>query len=197
MRVLVIDNEENIILTNKLSSEKGIDGKYYEVITERNYEKVLDLLNHEYFEIVLVEMFASDKTRVGLEIVQELGNKSPVTIVITASPSLSNCVECVKIGCWDYLDKKELGTSFQVLIISILKGCEYRVDNPFLGKPDPNDEWISNNWDKLESIYPNKTIAVFDCKVIAHSPLPSDIYEKYILGRPTTYYIADPNEDFC
>lgn len=206
MRILVVDNQPDMLesLVKVLSSAQGIDGAPYKVMPEQSHEKALDILKQKRFEVVVVDADGGESRNEGLgaigamHIVHALMDKSPITIVLTAYPSLPNCVAAMRAGAWDYLEKKPHDGSefYDNLLRSIKEGCQHRLAQPDLGRPDPNARWVHENLKFLMEQYAGQAVAILDEKVLEHGPTYGEVLDrldgKFFLTRPYLFLIPDP-----
>ncbi len=206
MRILVVDNQPDMLesLVKVLSSAQGIDGGPYKVTPEQSYDKALDILKQERFEVVVVDADGGESRKEGLDaigpmrIVQALMDKSPITIVLTSSPSLSNCVAAIRAGVWDYLEKNSHDGSefYDNLLRSIKEGCQHRLAQPDLGRPDPNARWVHENLKCLMEQYPGQVVAILDEEVLEYAPTYGEVLDrlegKFFLTRPYLFLVPDP-----
>lgn len=203
MRIFVIHDQREVLntLDETLSSAKGIDGKPYEVIPEQDHQKALELVQQERFEVIVVDMVTDERLDEGLDIVRMLAGKSPVTIVLTAYPSISNCVAAMRGGAWDYLEKNPGDGSdpYENLLRSIEEGCNQRRKQLDLGQPDPNAQWIHENLEWLSQRYAGRAIAVLYEQILYDAPTYGEVLDylkdKFFLIRPCVFLVPDPNKE--
>ncbi len=103
MRVLAIDDQPEVLkqIQKAVASAAGPDGKPFEVVGVTDRQEALRRLDAEYFDIVVVDMVLGLNRQGGLAILRHLTGKSPITIVLTAYPSVPNCVASLRAGAWD------------------------------------------------------------------------------------------------
>jgi DNA-binding NtrC family response regulator len=203
MRILVVDDQPEVLksLGRVLSSAQGIDGEPYQVTLEQSHEKALDLVRRERFEVVVVDMVTQQRQDEGLDLLRALTAKSPITIVLTAYPSIPNCVAAMRAGVWDYLEKAPHDGSdpYDALLRSIEEGCRQRRDQPDLGRPDPNAQWVHENLESLMEAYPGQVVAILYGEVVEHGPTYGEVLDrlkgKFPLVRPYVFSIPDPTEE--
>ncbi len=99
--VLVIDDEDLI----RCSLQKLIEREGFSVLTADNGLQALQTFEREKPEIVFLDIRLPDSN--GLVILKTIKEISPsvVVVMITACTDLQSCVEAMKIGAYDYLDK--------------------------------------------------------------------------------------------
>ncbi len=208
MRVLLIDDDPGFLAGLKpvLEAETDIDGRPYQVETESDFDKAEERLATERFEIVIVDVMVAGKAR-GLEVVESLAKKSPVTIVITSRPGFTQCVQCLRWGAWDYLPKAGEPAEFpdarvdfrRALLESMREGCQSRRKQDMLGEPDPNALWAQENLEMLLDKYAGRVIAILDGRVVADAPswkgLQRKLRGKFPLIQPFLMIVPDPEEE--
>jgi len=140
----------------------------YEVKRLGNYKEAVDLLDRERFDVVVTDMVMGVTGREGLQIVDKLARKSPVTIVVTAWPQLSVCVEVMRLGAWDYLAKQPADGSdiFENLLKSLSAACECRTKCCEGGRVHPDMAWAEDHYEELARGYAGKYVAVLDREVV-------------------------------
>lgn len=201
MKVLVIDDQPEALrpLAKILQANKGVDGRYYEVTARESHAEALRLLQEETFEIVVTDMVVREREDEGLEIVKALFEKSPITIVFTAYPSIPMCVAVMKAGAWDYLEKTPMNRSdaYENLLRSIEEGCRERLAHPYPGKPDPNTRWAHEHLKDLAEKFPGQVVAIFDEKVVESAPTVGELVERikdrFYLRKPCLFQVPDPS----
>jgi DNA-binding NtrC family response regulator len=210
MRVLVIDDDpddlENIV--EALQNSQGPDNQNFDVEEASNdreaiekLDKSLDDKTKKPFDIVIVDMQLGSKGDEGIEIIKRLSGKSSVAIVFTHVPEISNCVEAMKAGAWDYIEKKtriDRADHYKRLRDSIHKAYERFKKNPERGIPNPDSEWVHKNFNYLMKKYPGKLVAVLYEKEIdsdiGFAELAKRVESKFPLARPTIVSIPEPSE---
>lgn len=202
MKVLVIDDEPEALkqIENALCSTKGPDGAPFEVSTALDHAAGMDLLNERRFDLVITDMYMAEEDE-GLGILRRLVDKSPITIVLTAYPSIPNCVASMRFGAWDYLEKvpEDGSDSYENLLKSIREACRDRLANPEAGRPTADTRWIHENMSDLMENYPGEVVAVLDQKVVGHDPslsgLSQRVKREFPLAKPTLISIPDTRMD--
>ncbi len=101
MKILVIDDEENIGRTIELIFEK----EDFDVTLAFNGETAISLLKENYFDVIISDIRLPDIS--GMEILKISKNLYPEVpvIMITAYASTSVAVEAMKLGAEDYIIK--------------------------------------------------------------------------------------------
>jgi DNA-binding NtrC family response regulator len=199
MKVLIVDDQPEVLMTvrDNLAEEIGVDGENYEVRAVQRHAEAVEIVKEQRFEVVVVDMTTASDPAQGLEVLSQLSAKSPVTIVLTAYPSIRNCVASMRLGAWDYLDKRPDDGSdpYDNLIESIRQGCVERSRHPQLGKPNPDAQWVKANLKPLQEDYAGHTIAVLDGKVIAvgetHSEVRKQLESEFLLVTPYIFIVPE------
>lgn len=112
IRVLVVDDERT--LRESCASVLQMDG--YKVTVVGRGEEARDLVANQRFDIILVDLYMSQVS--GLEILRTAlkQHRDTIVVVMTGNPSVTNSVEALRAGAWDYLPKPFSATHLQVLI---------------------------------------------------------------------------------
>lgn len=100
-KILVIDDENTLRHFLRLNlQEQG-----YHVSEAANGETALRLIDHNTFDVALIDLHLSDMN--GLEIVRHLRNIRPQTsvIILTAYATVDSAIEALRQGTHDYLTK--------------------------------------------------------------------------------------------
>lgn len=202
MKVLVIDDEPEALkqIENALCSTKAPDGAPFEVRTARDHAAGMDLLDEHRFDLVIIDMYMAEEDE-GLGILRRLVDKSPITIVLTAYPSIPNCVASMRSGAWDYIEKvpEDGSDPYENLLKSVREACDDRLSNPEAGRPTADTRWIHENMSDLMKNYPGEVVAVLDQEVVGHhasfSELSRSIKQDFLLAKPTLISIPDTRVD--
>jgi len=200
MRILAIDDEPEALkqIQKAVVSGTGPDGKPFEVVGVTDHQEALRRLEGGYFDIVVADMVMGPDEEEGLAVLRQLTDKSPITIVLTAYPSVPNCVASLRAGAWDYLEKQPDDGSdpYENLLRSIQAACEYRHAHPEAGRTNPDSTWVGEHLGELLEHYGGKIVAVLDGKVVdaaeTYGELEQRVNAKYPVARPTLISLPDP-----
>ncbi len=112
IRILLVDDERT--LRESCASVLQMDG--FKVTLAGRGEEALDLVRHQTFDIILVDLYMSQVS--GLDILRAAleTNRDTIIVVMTGNPSVTNSVEALRAGAWDYLPKPFSATHLQVLV---------------------------------------------------------------------------------
>ena len=101
MRVLIIDDEENIRKTTGIL----LEGMGHEVILASNAEAALEQLDKLQFDVAFLDLKLSGKS--GMDVLPSLLSRNPglEVIVFTAFASFESVVEAMRRGASDYIPK--------------------------------------------------------------------------------------------
>lgn len=201
MKVLVVDDQPEALkeIARALEGDQGPDKKPYEVVALADHEEAVKRLEAERFDVVVTDMRMGPEEDEGLEVVRKLMERSPITIVLTAYPSIPNCVAAMRAGAWDYIEKEPLDGSnaYERLLESVREACEFRRKFPWAGRADPNARWIHEHSDELIRDYPGEVVAVLDQGVVDHDEdsgkLRRRLTRKFPFAHPVTISIPDPH----
>ncbi len=199
MKVLAIDDEPEALkqIEKAISAAKGPDEKPYEVVALADHNEALKRLDAERFDVVITDMVMGTEEDKGLEVLRKLIGKSPITIVLTAYPSIPNCVEAMRAGAWDYLEKEPADGSdaYENLLASLKKACQRRVEEPESGRSTEDAKWVQEHLGKLIHDYGGQVIAVLDQKVVDsdanYGKLRDRVKKAYPVAEPTLVSIPD------
>jgi signal transduction histidine kinase len=117
-RLLVVDDEENIVLT--ISEVLRLEG--YEVDVAASGRAAVGLLGRGY-DLVLTDLHMDDGD--GLSLLEEVRRRSPltITIVLTGFAALETAIAALRHGAYDYLTKPCI---IDELKYTVSRGLEHR-----------------------------------------------------------------------
>lgn len=100
-RVLVVDDEENVLVT--IEAILKMDG--YSIDTALSGEKALELVKKNDYDLVLTDLRLEDTS--GQEILASIREHSPATVsvMLTGYASLESAIAALREGAYDYLIK--------------------------------------------------------------------------------------------
>jgi len=199
MKVLVIDDQPEALkqIESAIRTAKGPDGQMYEVVGLANHQQALERLDHEHFDAVITDMVMGTREDEGMAILKQLNDKSPITIVLTAYPSVPNCVTSMRAGAWDYLEKVPADGSdpYENLLKSLQEACQFRLAHPEAGRSNPDARWVHEHLADLMRQYAGEDIAVLDQKVVDHDRSYTELAErlkaKFPMARPMVVSLPD------
>ena len=199
MKVLAIDDQPEVLkqIVAVLSDETGPDGKPFDVTGLTDHKEALKLLGDQFFDIVITDMLMGSGEEDGLEVLRELTEKSPVTIVLTAYPSIPNCVASLRAGAWDYLEKvpSDGSDAYGNILASIKAAHDERLKQKEAGFRNPDSVWAQEHLPELVKDYNGELIAVVDRRVVAHGKdydeLISQVKTERPMARPTVVSLPD------
>jgi DNA-binding NtrC family response regulator len=151
----------------------------------------------ERFDAVVTDLVMGVEETEGLEVLRSLTGKSPITIVLTAYPSIPTCVEAMRAGAWDYLEKNPagMGDPYENLLRSLRAGYQNKIQHPEASRTDPDTQWIQQHLADLLAKHPGETIAVLDQKVVDHdtdfAALMDRVEKEYQLAKPLVVTLPD------
>jgi len=105
-KILMIDDDEDVLLAAKMLLKKH----NFQVIIEKNPNKIPFLLNNDTYDVILLDMnFSKDTTsgKEGFEWLSKIKERDPnaVTIMITAFGDVEMAVRALKEGATDFILK--------------------------------------------------------------------------------------------
>jgi len=132
--------------------------------------------------------------RMGRHILQSFKWMAPKTevIVYTAYPRNRDCVECLRMGAYDYIPKlDEAGNDGLTVLVDAARHILYP-------SPDDNEAWLSENISELSRHFGGKVIGVFKLKDVKgdHATLRI-IGGRFVCGAPSmrelrSFIVMDP-----
>jgi len=199
MNVLAIDDQPEALkqIAKAVSAAQGPDGKPYGVTALTDHTEAIERLGNERFDVVITDMVMGSGEAEGMEVLRTLIGKSPITIVLTAYPSIPNCVEAMRAGAWDYLEKvpDDGSDAYENLLASLKAACKRRMEQPETGRPASDARWVHEHLGELTRDYPGEVVAVLDQKVVDHDAsygaLQKRVQQQYRVARPTLVSIPD------
>ena len=100
-KILITDDEKSIRFTIKEFLLK----EGYDVFTAKNFDEASKIINTEYIDIILADIFLGAKT--GIDVLRKVNEKRlncPV-VLFTGNPNIESASEAVRLGAYDYLVK--------------------------------------------------------------------------------------------
>ena len=100
-RVLVVDDEP--VVRNGI--QRALENRRMATRLASRGQEALDLLEHQSFDLVLLDIRLPDMD--GVEVLRQIRLRSPETavVMITGYPTIDSAVHCIKLGAVDYLVK--------------------------------------------------------------------------------------------
>ncbi|MFC1876598.1 response regulator [Thermodesulfobacteriota bacterium] len=100
-KILVVDDEKRI----RDSCYTVLTGENYEVACAENGKQGLQMIDREYFDIILLDLMMPEMS--GLEVIPEIKADHPdtVVIVITGYSTVEHSIEVMKAGAFDFIPK--------------------------------------------------------------------------------------------
>jgi CheY-like chemotaxis protein len=198
MKVLVIDDEESSLkqVHKLLSDTPGPDGHPFDVTAVASHQDALQRLDERY-DVIITDMVMGQKETEGLDILGKLVGQSPVTIVLTARAAFPNCVEAMRMGAWDYLEKVPLDGSdpYENLLRSINRGYQARLATPNEVVMFHDSLWVRDHMGELMKKYPGELVAVLDGRDVDHDKeydkLLTRVKGRFPVSHPTIVSIPD------
>ncbi|MCB8931925.1 MAG: response regulator [Fimbriimonadaceae bacterium] len=125
-RVLVIDDEEDVLNAVR----RRLEREGYQVSLASNSEDGLEMIQsaEKPFDIIVTDMSMEDPDS-GLKVLSGAFSRDlfAEVIVMTAYGNVSNAVECMRRGAFDYIEKNSPGAdAYEVLAIKIGQAMDRR-----------------------------------------------------------------------
>ncbi len=157
VRVLVVDDNEDILLAAKLLLKPVVSI----VHTEKNPQNIPQLLKNDEYDVIFLDMnFTQDMTsgKEGFYWLNEILNIDPsaVVILITAYGDIEMAVKAVKEGATDFVLKPWQNEKFIATLSSALKLRESKIElENFKSKQKQLIDDISKSYNELLGISPS------------------------------------------
>ncbi|HEX3559976.1 MAG TPA: response regulator [Pyrinomonadaceae bacterium] len=118
-RLLVVDDEENIVLT--ISEVLRLDG--YEVDVATSGSGAIEQLGAHEYDLILTDLHMNEGD--GLSLLEEVRRRAPltITIVLTGFAALETAIAALRHGAYDYLTKPCI---IDELKYTVKRGLEHR-----------------------------------------------------------------------
>src|SRR5947209_3402192 len=118
-RLLVVDDEENIVLT--ISEVLRLED--YEVDVAASVREAVERLDERDYDLVLTDLHMNEGD--GLSLLEEVRRRSPltITIVLTGFAALESAIAALRHGAYDYLTKRCI---IDELKYTVSRGLEHR-----------------------------------------------------------------------
>ena len=117
--ILIVDDENTL----RYFLKRTLEDEGYQVSEAADGRTALDLLEHETFDLALVDLRMAGVD--GLEVMRQFRQRSPETqiIIVTAYASVPSAVEALRHGAHDYLTKP---VNTEELLASVADGLALR-----------------------------------------------------------------------
>ena len=123
MRVLVVDDEQNIRRTLTLA----LESMEHEVASASDGASAVKQLKAGSFDVMLLDLKLSQES--GLDVLEEALRISPqlAVVIVTAFASIETAVEAMRRGAYDYLPKPCTPEQVRLVLGRIAKTKNWRV----------------------------------------------------------------------
>ncbi len=133
-KILIVDDEENI----RRIFKKGLEKRNYTVHTAPNGENALQKIKSQKYFLVFSDIFMDGMS--GLTLLKEVKRINPQAkvVVMTAQDTMSNTIEAMQIGAYDYISKPFDFEVIYNLVARVESSRETQVlsQPEIMGKPD-------------------------------------------------------------
>jgi len=193
-QILIIEDDEDMraYLKRVFEIDKEIG---FNVTTAETVKEAEKWLKEKPFDVAIVDLRLAEYEDGGLKIIKSISsifrtsNPGILPIIYTAYPSYETCVEAMRQGAWDYIDKNS-EDSINKVLKSIKEGLERR----FSSETGPDSHWLEQHQSELKKNYPDKFVALIDGEIIdGHEnldELKEKMKKKYPDKKP--YYLWIP-----
>lgn len=126
-RVLVVDDEEQVLSALK----RRLDRAGYEITTATSEQDAVQRIRDETpYEVIVTDMSMGDSES-GLRVLQAAISRDlfAEVIVLTAYGNVTNAVECMRRGAFDYVEKNIPGVdTYELVTLKVEQAIERRRD---------------------------------------------------------------------
>lgn len=161
MKILFLDENRSVgqLLQSRLDPSRCLapDGSAFEIEIETDYAAAREKLKdgHRYDAAIIDTSTAAAVGGAAREIVSELKEKPTLALVLTALPSLEDCIQLMRAGAWDYVPK--LGSIDQIAQRLVETFRRAALERP---AADPDALYVEENFAKLADEHADQWIAV-------------------------------------
>jgi len=200
MKTLIPDDEPGNahLLGEILSNQRSPLGTDYCVDYAYSVEEANDKVSRDMYDLVIVDMYwarsgstSTEREPGGLAILERLVRRCEIAIVLTAYGTIRNCVKAMRIGAWDYIERR--GDFLPELLISIEQAVAFKQFLRANPQRREEDAWIADHLDDLCTEYEGRIVAVLDGRVVdtdvSLSALRQRLQERYVLLQPVLFAV--------
>lgn len=167
-RVLII--EDNRTAREELSRAFAeSQSLQFLVETARDPQQAEGILQKGEFDVITVDLMFGQDAKAGLRLMGRMvltACPKAVKIVVTAFPSVENCVQAMRFGAWDFIDKEgDYGTRAVCSAVDRLK----EIEEARLQEREIFERWLPENEQLLQQQYPGEYVAIREGRVVAHA----------------------------
>ncbi len=125
-RILIVDDEKDMLVLLKRIIGEETD---YEVVTESDPVKALDLFKENHFNLVITDLKMPKMD--GIRLLEEVKKANPdvSVIILTAYATIENAVEAIQKGAYDYITKPFQRERILVTIAKVMQWQEMVKEN--------------------------------------------------------------------
>jgi DNA-binding NtrC family response regulator len=125
-RILVVDDEKDMLVLLKRIITEETD---YEVVTESDPVKALDLFKERHFNLVITDLKMPKMDGIRLLDGVKKANPDVSVIILTAYATIENAVEAIQKGAYDYITKPFQRERILVTIAKVMQWQEMVKEN--------------------------------------------------------------------
>jgi DNA-binding NtrC family response regulator len=125
-RILVVDDEKDMLVLLKRIITEETD---YEVVTESDPVKALDLFKERHFNLVITDLKMPKMDGIRLLEGVKKANPDVSVIILTAYATIENAVEAIQKGAYDYITKPFQRERILVNIAKVMQWQEMVKEN--------------------------------------------------------------------
>ncbi len=152
-RILAVDDEKDMLrLLHRIITTKTS----YEVTTISEPEKVIPIINKEFFDLILLDLRMPGIN--GMELLEKIKERDPDigVIIITAYGTIETAVKAIKLGAYDFITKPFKWEQIVVTLNRAMELQNLKKENRRLKRElevQKDADFIIGNTERMQSIY--------------------------------------------
>lgn len=165
INILVVDDEVAETIKENLEDVK-LNDAVFSIQSFMKSQDAIDDINAQkekkkFYDVVILDMKMDGIEERGIDILDL--NLPSLNIVLTARAAVENCVKCLRLGAYDYIDKNSTKYDpMERLIESIKKGLSCRQQEQI----SPFEKWWKENRSALADEFKEKYLAIISDTVV-------------------------------
>ncbi len=171
LTMICVEDDDNVIdrLRRRFVKLRKKKPKF-RFMNVRSFEEYLELQKDHTFDVVTIDMKLwkdpdgrdADEEG-GLKVARKyrVWNPGAVAVMYTAYPDLRQCVEVMRCGAWDYIDKGKLEKEKRNSIIQLIESIEEGLERRFT-ESGPTSSWLEQKLPELVEEYRGQYVAFVD-----------------------------------
>lgn len=199
-KIIIIEDNETMRKELKRIFELDDILKDFEILIAENVDQYYHLQKNHKLDVLIIDMrLAGVSGEIDLDAEGGLRvlnifqffrqkNHAAIAIVFTAYASIEDCVQAMRFGAWDYIEKNQ-AQSLKKLVGSIKEGLNKR----FSTTEGPDSNWLEENLPNLAEDYGGEWVAFVDTQQVDNDKnlhkLKQRVVPKFVDKVPYFLYI--------